>query len=63
MNHYMDFDPYLIRERNEELLREVRTHRLEKRLRKECGEPSGWRLVTLARTATLPLLNRIGLAR
>jgi hypothetical protein len=35
MNHYMDFDPHLIRERNVGLLREVSTLRLEKRLRKE----------------------------
>jgi len=60
MNHYMDLDPYLIRERNEGLLREVQTLRLETRLRKE-REPNGWRLVFLARTVTLPLLRGVGL--
>ena len=35
MNYYPDFDPHLIRERNEGLFREVSTLRLEKRLRKE----------------------------
>ncbi len=58
MNHYyMDFDPYLIGERDEGLLREVSTHRLQKWLREERGEPSGWRLIALARTAMLPLLR------
>ena len=33
MNPYMDFDPHLIRERNEGLLREVSTLRLEEHLR------------------------------
>jgi hypothetical protein len=35
MNHYMDFDPHLIREHNEQMCREVHSLRLEKRLRKE----------------------------
>ena len=34
MNHYMDFDPYLIRERNEQIRDEVRLLRLKKQLRK-----------------------------
>lgn len=33
MSYYPDFDPYLIRERNEGMRREVSTYRLEKRLR------------------------------
>src|SRR3712207_5265064 len=57
MNHYTDFDPYVIRECDEGLLREVSTHRLQKRLREEHGEPSGWRLIALAWTAMLPLLR------
>jgi hypothetical protein len=61
MNHYMDFDPYFIRERNERLLREVSTHRLQKRLREQHG-PSGSRFGTFVRTATLPLLRGLGLA-
>ena len=61
MNHYSDFDPYLIRERNEGLLREVSTLRLEKRLRKERRE-GAMRLVAFASRSTLPLLRRVGLA-
>jgi hypothetical protein len=34
MYHYMGFDPYLIRERNQQIFREVQTLRLEKLLRK-----------------------------
>jgi hypothetical protein len=30
MNYYADFDPYLIRERNEGLMQEMSTWRLEK---------------------------------
>jgi hypothetical protein len=35
MNHYMDFDPHVIRERNEQMRREVNSLRLEERLRME----------------------------
>jgi hypothetical protein len=62
MNYYADFDPYLIRERNANTLREVRTLRLGKRLREDRGEPNGWRLVALARMVMLPLLRGVGLA-
>jgi hypothetical protein len=34
MSHYMDFDLYLIRERNEQIRDEVNSLRLKKRLRK-----------------------------
>ena len=34
MSHYMSFDPYLIRERNEQIRDEVNSMRLEKQLRK-----------------------------
>jgi hypothetical protein len=34
MSHYMNFDPYLIRERNEQIRDEVNSLRLEKQLRK-----------------------------
>lgn len=44
MYHYMQFDPYLIRERNEQIRTEVSKLRLEKRLR-EHHEGSGPRLV------------------
>jgi hypothetical protein len=59
--NYMDFDPYLIRQRNANTLPEVQTMRLEKRLREERG-PSGSRVGTFVRTATLPLLRGVGLA-
>lgn len=60
MNH-ADFDPYLIRERNEGLRREVRRLQLEKRLRANRGE-YGSRFVAFARTATRPLLRVMRLA-
>ena len=34
MSHYMDFDPYLIRECNEQIRDEVNSSRLKKQLRK-----------------------------
>ena len=37
MNHYMYFDPYVLRERNQHLYGEAHTPRLEERLREECG--------------------------
>jgi len=37
MNHYSGFDPYVIKERNEELRRELQALRLEGRLRKGHG--------------------------
>jgi lipoprotein NlpI len=33
MNHFMDFDPHLVRERNERMRQEVRSVRIEKVLR------------------------------
>ena len=38
MTYYMDFDPHLIRERNEETLAEVRSVRLEEALRHNKGD-------------------------
>jgi len=32
MNHYVDFDPYIIRERNQQVHREVNSLRLKKQL-------------------------------
>ena len=34
MYHYMEFDPYLIRESNQQIFEQVQTLRLVKRLRK-----------------------------
>jgi hypothetical protein len=59
MNH-MNFDPYLTRQRNQEMLREVRSLRLEERLRKERG-PRGLWFVALTRRGAEPLLRRVGL--
>ena len=57
--NYMDFDPYLIRQRNEELLREVHSLRLKEQLRTN-REPRG---SSLARRGVLPLLRRMVLAQ
>jgi hypothetical protein len=57
---YMDFNPCLIRERNEGLLREVSTLRLQKRLRENRQRGSS-RLVALAQRGALPMLRKVGL--
>ena len=59
--HYMDFDPYTIRERNEQMLREVNSLRLEERLRENRGS-SGSRFVALTRKGVMPLLRAARLA-
>jgi hypothetical protein len=46
MSHYMDFDPYLIRERNEQIRREVKALQLGKHLRKR-RNPHGLRMTAL----------------
>ena len=46
MSHYMDFDPYLIRERNEQIRREVNALQLGKHLRKR-RNPHGLRMTAL----------------
>ena len=46
MSHYMDFDPYLIRERNEQIRDEVKSLRLKKELRKR-HNVHGLRIVAL----------------
>ncbi len=63
MNHYMDFDPYVIRERNERMLREVDSLRLRKQLREARGSSSGSRFGALARKGVMPLLRAAHLAR
>jgi len=63
MNHYMDLDPYVIRERNERMHREVDALRERKRLREARGSSSGSRFVALAREGVLPLLRAAHLAR
>ena len=63
MYHHMEFDPYLIRERNQLLFREVQALRLEKPPRKN-HKVRGSRLValTLRLKSTIHLLRRVGLA-
>ena len=58
MNHYMDSDPYVIRERSQQMQREVRLLRLEKRLREERGS-SGSRFLALLARAVRPLLREV----
>lgn len=60
MNHFSGFDPYVIKERNEEIRREVRALRLEGRLREHHRHTA--RLVLFALRSTLPLIRRVGLA-
>jgi len=59
--HYPDFDPCVIRERNEGLLKEVSILRLERGPRKDC-RPIISRPVAFALKSTLPVLRRVGLA-
>ena len=59
--NYMDFDPYVIRERNRQAHREVRSLRLEERLRGESGS-SGSRIAALAKRGVRPLLRAAHLA-
>ena len=51
------FEPHLIRQRNEEMLREVHSLRLKEQLRTN-REPRAARFVALARRGVLPLLRR-----
>ncbi len=52
MNQFMGFDPYLNRERNEQIRKEVESLRLEGRLRRE-RNPRGPRLAALVERARL----------
>jgi hypothetical protein len=60
--NYMDFQPHLIRERNEQVQRDVDSLRLEDRLREDRGS-SGSRFVALARMGVMPLVRAARLAR
>ena len=60
--NYMDFDPYLIRQRSGETLREVHSLRLKEQLRTN-REPRAPGFIALARRDVLPLLRRIVLAQ
>lgn len=62
MNHYSGIDHYLIRQRNEEIRREVQALRLDRRFLGDRGQTPLARLVAFALRSTLPLLHRVGLA-
>jgi hypothetical protein len=59
--HYMDFNPYVIRERNDQMHSEVNSLRLEKQSR-EHGGSSGSRFVAFAKRSVMPLLHAAHLA-
>ena len=60
--NYMDFDPYLVHQRNEEMLRKVHSLRLEEQLRAN-ARPRSWRLTALIRRSALRMLGEAGLPR
>jgi hypothetical protein len=61
MNYYMDFDPYVIMERNQQMKGDVDSLRLEKRLRED-RRSGGRRFVALAKRGAMPLLRAARLA-
>jgi hypothetical protein len=58
----MDYNPDLIQERHRQMLREVNSLRIEKRLRDNRGS-NGLNFFALARRSALPLLRGAGLIR
>jgi hypothetical protein len=60
--NYVDFNQDLIQERRQQVLREVDSLRLQKRLWDDHGS-SGSRFFALARRSALPLLRGAGLIR
>jgi hypothetical protein len=54
--NYMDFNPYLTQGRHQQMLSEVNSMRLQKRLRHNHGS-NGARFFALARRSALPLLR------
>ena len=55
MTYYAGFGPFTIRDHNEEVLREVRKLRLEKRLREDRRPRPSWRFaLAFRRMSTLP---------
>ena len=59
---YMDFNPYLYQERRQQMLREVDSLRLNKRLRDDRGSGSS-RFRGFARRSALPLARQAGLTK
>ena len=62
MYHYMEFDPYFIREHNEELRNEVSKLRLETRLRGDKARGSRPGAFTLLLKSSLHPLRRASMA-
>jgi hypothetical protein len=62
MNHFVDFDPYARRQRNEGIRREVGTLRLERQLQQHRQALPGAGVVSLVARITLPLLQRAGIS-
>ena len=60
--NYMDINPYLTQEHHQQMLREVNSLRLQKRLRVSRGS-SGSQFFALARRSALPLLRGAGLIK
>jgi hypothetical protein len=58
--NYMDFAPYVIGERNQQVQREMHALHLEERLPEGRGS-SGSRFVALARTGVRPLLRGVAM--
>jgi hypothetical protein len=56
--NYMDFQPHLIRERNEQMRSEIESLRLQERLREARGS-SGSRFAALAKRGVRPLLRKV----
>lgn len=54
--NYMDFQPHVIRERNEQMRSEIESLRLQERLREDRGS-SGSRFMALVRMGVRPLLR------
>ena len=61
MNHYVEFDPCVIGERDQQVHTEVHALHLEERLADERGS-SGSRIAALAKRGMRPLLRAVHLA-
>lgn len=62
MHHFMEFDPYLIREHNQQIFNEVQALRFEKRLRQNKVRGSRLAAFVLRLKSTHHPLRRAGIA-
>jgi len=63
MHHYTEFDPYLIRERNQQIFGQVKSLRLEKRLRKNHAARDSRLVASILRLKSTPeVLRKVRLA-